>query len=57
MSQVEFKKGQKVNAKTRSGVIAAGKVVGVIPGPRGSFVEVDHGIRIKRYRPSALTAA
>lgn len=56
-AQTEFKKGQKVNATTRSGAIVPGTVVATKPGARGSFVEVKHDTGNKSYRPSALTPA
>lgn len=58
MEQEQIKKGQKVVATARDGSQRPGKVVEVIPGFRGAFVEVDHGEgKTNRYRPSALAAA
>lgn len=56
--QNEFKKGQKVNVSHRGADPVAGKVVQMIPGARGAFVEVDHGDGLtKRYRPVAVSLA
>lgn len=54
MSQVEFKKGQKVNATNRKDETQPGVVTQVVPGKRGSFVEVQHGEKLARYRPSKV---
>lgn len=55
----EFKKGQRVNVSHRGGTPVPGKVVQIIPGARGAFVEVDHGgeVGTKRYRPVAVSLA
>jgi hypothetical protein len=54
-----FKKGQTVTVTNRGKAPINGTVVAVIPGPRGDFVEVDHGGEIgpKRYRPAAIALA
>lgn len=57
MAEVNFKAGQKVNATNNKGEIVEGVVTQVVPGMKGSFVEVKHGETVKRYRPSKVAPA